>query len=68
MLGYEFEIIHKKENKMWWKMLSRKEEDTKGFVLFPFHNMIVWKKQRYNRSKIKRYAKSFTNYKRNQVH
>jgi hypothetical protein len=31
MLGYDFEIIYKKN--MWWQMtLSRKEEDTKGLL------------------------------------
>jgi hypothetical protein len=47
MLGYDFEIIYKKgKQNMVADALSRKEEDTRVYyVLFPFHNLIGWKKQ-----------------------
>jgi hypothetical protein len=35
--------------------ISRKEDDS-YYVLFPFHNLIGWKKKGYNGSKIRRYA------------
>jgi len=47
MLGYEFEIILKKEKIMWWKMhfQGKKKTQRDYFVLFPFHNMISENKQ-----------------------
>lgn len=46
MLGYYFEIIYKRENKILWQMYSQRKRKTNGFyVLFPFYNMTRWKKR-----------------------
>jgi hypothetical protein len=65
-----FKLYTKKENTILWKIHfhGKKKKQRVHYILFPLHNFIGWKKIGYNGRKIKRYARSFNNYKNTPMH
>jgi hypothetical protein len=70
MLGYDFEIFYKKvKHNMVADALSKKEEETKSLLCAISIPQSDWMKEaRTEWKQDQRYARSFNNYKRTQVH